>query len=335
MQNEILFSSCKGREVWHALNTISVRYDQEQNPLELEMRSCEILKNVLDIPVRNKVESMINKNNLSYLVIRNFLSIDSLPLTPTDDSTPPNTQWRIPAAALLGILRLSGHSARSFMDEMRGRLCHMVMPARNDKKSLLRSTKKLGFHTEVVNGYFKEDLPKVGQPISPEVFGLLGLRNPDGIATTLLPIDVLLNSLDSKTIAALMRPDFSARSQSSFDKEICIDNVPVLKCNEAGIISMRYSQSKLKANNEQANEALSALSQTLSNHPGIKRLVLNPGDVAIINNRTCVHGRSEISGTERFDGMDRWLIRIYGYRLNTLPLLTTLPDKKHVMTVNI
>ena len=335
MQNEIVFSSSQGRKVWNALDRIAHNYDQEKNPLELENIAHDLLKKTIDASMLKKIREIANNGMVSHLIVRNFLSIQSLPYTPTDDRPPDSAGWRIPASALLGLLRLTGHSARSFLDEMDGRLCHMVMPARNNEKSFMRSTKKLGFHTEVVNGYFYEESPDPGKPISPEVFGLLGLRNPDGIATTLIPLSRVLKNLTSDVIDALMKPDYSAVSQSSFDREIIIKDVPVLKKLSGGCMGLRYSRSKVTANNAKASEALHRLTDEINHSEYVEQVVLQPGDALILNNRTCVHGRGSIVGTQKFDGMDRWLIRIYGYKFATLPMLKTLPEKKHVIMVDI
>ncbi len=334
MHNEIIFSSREGRKVWKTLDRIAHKFDQEKTPLELEDVAHDALKEIIDDSVLRKI-STVSNNTMSHVVIRNFLSIQSLPCTPTNDRSPDTVGWRIPATALLGLLRLSGHSARSFLDEMDGRLCHMVMPAKNSEKSFIRSTKKLKFHTEVVNGYFFEENPTPGEPVSPDVFGLIGLRNPDGIATTLIPLDKVLNNLKPKVIESLMKPHFSATSQSSFDREININNIPLLKKLNDGGMGLRYSHSKVTANNSEAAQALYALTDEISHSEHITEVVLHPGDALILNNRTCVHGRSAITGTQKFDGMDRWLIRIYGYKFTTLPMLKTLPDKKHVIMVDI
>lgn len=334
MQNEIIFSSGQGRNVWNTLDSITHEYDQEESPLELENVAHDLLKNIIDDSVLTKIRAVSSDNKLSHIVIRNFISIKSLPYTPIDDNPPDTADWRIPATALLGLLKLSGHSARSFMDEMNGRLCHMVMPAKNNEKSFVRSTKKLGFHTEVVNGYFIEEDPIPGKPISPEVFGLLGLRNPDGIATTLIPLDSVLKNLTQEVIIELMKPQFSAISQSSFDREIKINKISVLKRLNGGGMGLRYSRSKVIANNPIAAEALQVLADEISHSDHVIQVVLNPGDAIILNNRTCVHGRGSISGTQKFDGMDRWLLRIYGYKFDTLSRLKTLPDKQHVIMVD-
>lgn len=335
MHHEIIFSSEQGRHIWNALAKIPHHYDQEKTPLELEKVAHGILKKNIDSTALKKIRTVSDNTVSSHVVIRNFLSIRSLPLTPTDDNQPDTLGWRIPATALLGLLSLTGHSARSFFDEMSGRLCHMVMPAKNNKNSFLRSTKKLGFHTEVVNGYFIEENPALGQPISPDVFGLLGLRNPDGIATTLIPLPAVMNNLSAEVIENLMKPQFSAISQSSFDREICISNISVLKRLNGGGIGLRYSQSKVIANTPEAERALCALTSEISRSENITQVVLNPGDALILNNRTCVHGREGITGTQKFDGMDRWLIRIYGFKLSTLPNLKISQEKKHVIMVDV
>jgi len=131
MQNEIIFSSSQGRKVWNALDRIAHNYDQEANPLELEHIAHDLLEKILDDSVLKKIRAIADNSMLSHIIVRNFLSIQSLPFTPIDDNPPDNAGWRTPASALLGLLRLTGHSARSFMDEMNGRLCHMVMPAKN------------------------------------------------------------------------------------------------------------------------------------------------------------------------------------------------------------
>lgn len=335
MHNEIIFSSTQGRDVWDALDKIADNYDQEETPLELENIAHDVLKAIIDDSILNKIRAFSGNKEMSHIIIRNFLSIKTLPFTPTDDISPDTSAWRIPASALLGLLRLSGHSARSFLDEMNGRLCHMVMPAKNNEKSFIRSTKKLGFHTEVVNGYFIEENPSLGKPVSPDVFGLIGLRNPDAIATTLIPLTSVLDSLKPQIIESLMKPQFSAISQSSFDRDISINNISVLKKLHNGCMGLRYSNSKVTANNLEAAKALQALSDAINRSAHIVRVVLNPGDALILNNRTCVHGRGAIEGTQKFDGMDRWLIRIYGYKLAALPMLKTLSDKKHIITVDI
>ncbi|CEE91710.1 hypothetical protein XNA1_550035 [Xenorhabdus nematophila str. Anatoliense] len=331
--NEFILSDRESSSLWDVIQKIPESYDQEKNPIELEFLASDAIKNTLDSKTLSKIKAFKENKAESFLLLRNFIAIKNLLPTPTNDVSPDNKGWRTPAAALLGVLRLTGHSARSFSDEMNGRLCHMVMPAKNDEKSYLRSTKKLGFHTEVVNGYFIEEDPYYGQPVSPEIFGLIGLRNPDRVATTLLRLEYILEELDQDTIEELMKPNFFAQSQSSFDREISIENVPALKINKDGIIYIRYSHSKLIAKEEKSRLALLALSNAINNSSKVEFISLNPGDILIINNRICLHGRSSLTDTAQFNGFDRWLLRLYGYAITTIPILKTQSECKHIMMV--
>jgi len=333
MQTELELSTDHAKKLYQVINDIPREYDQEKNPLEFERIAGEILLKTLPEKTLSIIDEFREKNHLPYMLFRNFISLDNLPATPTNDASPATQSWRHPAAALLGLLYLTGCSARSFKDEMGGRLCHMVMPAKNDNKSYARSTKKLGFHTEVVNGYFIEEDPCYGHPLSPEIFGLVGLRNPSHIPTTLLRLDNILHKLSSTTIHELMQPQFIAHSQSSFDRNITIENIPVIEQMNNGLLGIRYSHSKLQASRQKAEKALSSLNDAVNNSDKIEYAALNPGDVIIINNRTCLHGRSSISETAKFNGLDRWLIRIYGYKNDTLTKLKCDLVNKHVMLV--
>lgn len=97
-----------------------------------------------------------------------------------------------------------------------------------------------------------------GQPVAPESFGLIGLRNPDNISTTLLPLRSVLAKLESETINELMKPIFHS---------------------------------------------------------------------------TSLHRRTIIASSAKFSGLDRWLLRVYGYKFSTLPVLKTHADKQHIMGV--
>lgn len=333
MQTEVSLSADHATKLYQAINNIPREYDQEKQPQELEQIVGEILLNMLPENVLSMIHLFREKNHLPYMLFRNFISLPDLPATPTNDISPATRGWRHPAAALLGLLHLAGCSARSFKDEMEGRLCHMVMPAKNSDKSYSRSTKKLGFHTEVVNGHFTEEHPRYGQPISPEVFGLVGLRNPSHVPTTLLQLNNILHNLSPATLNELMQPHFIAHSQSSFDRNITIENISVIQKINNEILGIRYSHSKLQALGHDAEKALSTLGDVINNSDKIEYVALNPGDVMIINNRTCLHGRSSISDTAKFDGLDRWLVRIYGYRNETLSALKCDSVNKHIILV--
>ncbi|WP_426576362.1 carbon starvation induced protein CsiD [Xenorhabdus stockiae] len=334
-ENTIILLPQERNAIYSSLQKIPDEYDQENTPLELEKLACNIISNNLNNDNLIKLLQFEKDNNIPFLHIKNFLPLTDYPPTPNNDLSPTKQGWKIPAAALLGLLHLTGHTARSFLDEMGGRLCHMVMPSINDEKSYLRSTKKLNFHTEVVNGYFQEENPVVGSPLSPESFGLIGLRNPDNIPTTLLPLREVMKNLKQKEIDELMKKNFTARSQSSFDKNIEVKNISILSPCQNGEIGIRYSNSKIKGNNKYAQQAYEAMTDVIKNSESIQYVSLAPGDVLIVNNRICLHGRSSITDTAKFNGEDRWLIRIYGYKKHSTDFMKIRQGSNHIMEVDI
>jgi len=45
-------------------------------------------------------------------------------------------------------------------------------------------------------------------------------------------------------------------------------------------------------------------------------ICIAPGDILLVNNRTALHGRNAIV-KEEYGGKTRWLLRTYGYRMDT------------------
>nr|WP_242689428.1 TauD/TfdA family dioxygenase [Photorhabdus cinerea] len=331
---DLFLSNQDKNKLSQALNTISNRYTQELAPHQLADEAAKKIIQNIDSCLLSKIVEYWRTKKPPYLLFKNFISTYNLPPTPTNDITPEESGWRTQAAALLGLLKLTGYACASFQDEMGGRLCHMVMPAENSEKSFLRSTKKLNFHTEVVNGYFKEEKPDIGDPLSPESLGLICLRNPDKIPTTILSLKNILKQLPQNIIQTLMDKNYYAQSQSSFDRQIIIDNVSVLIQLSNGSIGIRYSNSKLIGKTAIAQNALDTLHKLLNDSPDTLFLTLSPGDALIINNRNCLHGRSAISDSAKFNGNDRWLVRIYGYTEETIPFMKKKENMEHVMLLN-
>ncbi len=306
---------------------------QETHPDALSRISSQTVGEYLSEANRRQIERFSASDGVPYLLLKKLIDIDHLPLTPSDDASPDEAGWRKQAATMLGYLRLCGVQAASFQDEMGGRLFHMVMPAKNSSKSLSRSTKALNFHTEVVNGYFEEENPCRGAPIAPNVFSLACLRNPDKVRTTILPLSEIINELSGKTILQLMKPEYCARSQSSFDRDIEIKNVQVLVPLYNGHLGIRYSYSKLAGMTDGGKRALAELREIINMFDESYSVVLEPGDVLVLNNRLCLHGRGEVGSTSNFDGLDRWLLRLYGYSDSTFALTQLRPGSSHVMQV--
>jgi len=182
-------SSLQRTSVEKALRKQCHAHSQERSSAQMGVLAANAIWGYLTEENRSALRRFVHSAS-PYLLLKGAFHTADLPPTPSDDTPPPEAGWRTQAAALLGYLKLCGSNALSFEDEMGGRLFHMVMPAQNDAKSMLRSTKALNFHTEVVNGKFREEAPRVGLPIAPEKFALGCLRNPNSVPTiTDMPLE--------------------------------------------------------------------------------------------------------------------------------------------------
>lgn len=315
------------------LDKLTQHFCPETMPDQLAHKAANSLERIFSQEGGSIIRLFKKKQNTPFLLVKGLVNTDMLPPTPTDDIVPDKKGWRIQAAALLGMLKLCEFEPASLLDEMGGRLFHMVMPASNSQKSFHRSTKPLNLHTEVVNGYFIEEGPEKGAPISPDVFGLICLRNPDRIQTKILPIPELLYRFSSSDLEELMKNNFTVRSQSSFDREIVLSDVPVFRKLSKGQLGMRYSHSKLSPQNASAKKALLSLKRIIQEIEPIG-IALTPGDVLIINNRSCLHGRSLVNTTHRFDGTNRWLLRVYGYKMASIKKMIFSTERPYAMILN-
>ena len=74
-----------------------------------------------------------------------------------------------------------------------------------------------------------------------------------------------------------------------------------------GVSSIRYDAELTQGLDKEARQALEELNQVLATCEG--GVVLQPGDLVIVDNTVAIHGRSPFE--PRFDGYDRWLQRAF------------------------
>ncbi|MBI6549600.1 TauD/TfdA family dioxygenase [Xenorhabdus lircayensis] len=318
------------------MQNVSDLYCQELKPYIVTSLAEDKMKGFLskNKELFSEISWFREKEKYNYLVFKNCFSTKNIPPTPTNDCPPDTSLWRAPASSLLAVISITGHKVASYEGEMSGRLAHMVMPAKNSEASQLRSTKQLSPHTEVVNGQWAEMLPQnIGNNlISPEIFGLCCLRNPDGAGTTTWYLSDMLDHLPYSVIQQLCKPEYSAKSQSSFDYNFDLENISVIS-EINGKLCMRYSSSKLVGLTDRASNALSELEKHLNNPKFTDKVVLEPGDIFIVNNRITLHGRESLTHAAKYDGTDRWLLRMYGFSQDAWRKLNRNPQIDHVAIV--
>ena len=307
---------------------------QERQPSDLASIVGKHLHDSLSLnkDLLHELASFSSLAKYPYLIVKNLIDLHDLPPTPIEPANPPQlNSWHTPAAALLGVLHLTGHVAAAFADETDGRLSFMVAPIKPGELDAERSIMGRDFHTEIVNGYFPDEVPNPGVMITPEIISLMCLRNPQKIATTILPLHSIIKHLNYSTIMDLMRPEYTAMSQPSFTTNMTTQNIPIISKDSDGNLRIRYSHSKLIANTNAAKQALKILTETIAHEDLEQQIPLNPGDLLIVNNKICLHGRKAIGHKAKLDDNGRWLIRMYGYKKSSLEKAETTPDASHIM----
>lgn len=186
-----------------------------------------------------------------------------------------------------------------WLGQQEGRLVNNVVPARGYESV------QTGASSSILLSPHTED---AFHPHRSHVFLLACVRNPDKVATTISSVrHVDLSPADRETLSRPTVPILPDLTYGDPERWGAAEPVPTLWDRSDGLC-LRYDPDYTVWTD--ADPEYCAAYQRLSSE--LERVsqavVLEPGDVAIIDNDVVVHGRVPFSA--RFDGTDRWLKRI-------------------------
>lgn len=224
--------------------------------------------------------------------------VGGVPATPATPTRPTGKDLRS-ELALLAVARRLGQPV-GYRPEHGGSIVQNLVPTRADvgRQTSTSSGVDLAFHTETAF-----------HPYGPRYLLLLCLKGDPAAATTLASIDDLLPGLRPSTIAALRRPEFRTAVDESFG------GVPGLPYGPARPVLgapdeapwLCWDAELTVGETPEAAAALAELAAVVTERQ--REVVLAAGDLLIIDNTRCVHGRRPFRA--RFDGTDRWLQRTF------------------------
>jgi L-asparagine oxygenase len=239
------------------------------------------------------------------------LLLSNLPRDPDLPPTPPAVpgylvkRTFISEACLTVFGRLVGELFAYFAEKF-GALFHDVKatPAGLHSLSNEGSTADFDLHVEIAFDQFR-----------PDHLALYCLRadHEHKAATIIADARRACSLLTPEQIEALRRADFQIRAGESFRKGLngqdeWSERVAVLTGPEE-FVELRVNLNHMRALSQSGEAALTALRTALHSPSAYSEVVLEPGDLLLVNNKVCAHGRRPF--LPRFDGLDRWLQRTY------------------------
>lgn len=187
-----------------------------------------------------------------------------------------------------------------YVPEHGGRIVQNIVPTQSDtdRQTSTSSRSNLMFHTETAF-----------HPHRPRYLLLLCLRGDPSAHTTLASVHDIMDHLSDDAVATLFEPRFRTAVDVSF-----LAGRP----NELGparpVITGTRAEptfvfdADLTVGIDGAAEHALAAVRTAIEHVQTS-VVLQPGDLLVVDNNVAVHGRSPFIA--RFDGADRWLQRAF------------------------
>jgi hypothetical protein len=233
-------------------------------------------------------------------VVVRGIPVDDAALGPTPRRFDPPAQSPV-AAALDFYLLLVAHALGepfSWSNVQGGRPVHNVLPVpgKEQEKAGTSSLSTLELHTE-----------DACHPARADYLMLFCLRNDDAVPTVYAP----LSHADPgpEAVAQLERTDFVMRSEPDHAASLGASRTTsvLFGSHEQPYLAFDGFYLSAPAQNPAGRAALAQLTAGLE--AAATDVVLQPGDLVIIDNYRAVHGRRPFQ--PRYDGRDRWLKRVH------------------------
>jgi len=228
-------------------------------------------------------------------------------------------------ASSLAIHHVLGMETVSYGAENSGQLFVNLVAMPGQGKFAEKSVKGMRGHTDAVSFPFVGESDPIYTRIapSPDVVTLLGFRNPNDVATTVMILDEVLAKLSPEDVLELKKPQFGIAAQVTFRQGTEATLGEVHTVNEAAVLKdvggtthVRYSHSSVTTVEDTPASAASERFESACNQTTV-HVTVRPGDVLVVSNRIALHGRGVVGGSP--GGDSRWLVRTYGIVQSSVP----------------
>ncbi|HSP29125.1 MAG TPA: TauD/TfdA family dioxygenase [Ilumatobacteraceae bacterium] len=224
--------------------------------------------------------------------------IGHLPPTPPTPESPVAKDLST-ELTLLTVARRLGQPV-GYVPEHGGRIVQNIVPTQTDadRQTSTSSRSNLMFHTETAF-----------HPFRPRYLLLLCLRGDPAAHTTLVSVHELMDRLPDDVVETMFEPRFRTAVDASFLGGRVNELGPArpLITGTRDEPTFIFDADLTVGTDSDAEDVLVQVRDLIEE---IKTsVVLEPGDLLVVDNNIAVHGRSPF--TARFDGFDRWLQRSF------------------------
>ena len=226
------------------------------------------------------------------------MPVGQLPGTPVHPTAPVGKD-HTSEFTLLAVARLLGQPV-GYEPEHGGDIVQNIVPVQGsaDRQVSTSSKVELMFHTEAAF-----------HPHRPRYLLLLCLRGDPSAVTTLSSIHEVLPHLRVEVQQILFEPRFRTAVDESYlhGRANLLGAPRAVLTGDRRLPTMVFDADLMVGTDAAADQALQALSDAVAAFS--TGVVLEPGDLLVVDNAVAVHGRSPFA--PRFDGTDRWLQRAF------------------------
>lgn len=221
-----------------------------------------------------------------------------LPATP-ELPTSPTGKAPLSELILLTIGRALGEPV-GYRPEHGGATVQNLLPVRGTEatQTSTSSAVDLEFHTETAF-----------HPHRPHYLLLSCLRSDAAASTYLCSVREVLGHLTARERAVLGDARFRTRVDESFGGTPDTPPTPTVAVlsGDPAAPTLLFDADLMDATDPEADAALRHLAEVA--HARRLAVVLQPSDLLVVDNHSCIHGRSSFAA--RYDGTDRWLQRAF------------------------
>jgi hypothetical protein len=294
------------------------------NPVELGASLLPAIESALASVDLTLVEVQRHAWMNPLIHLKAVFDVHELPETPIAFIPVPDVASTVAArACAVSCLAALNSDTISYGSENDGHLFVNLVVLPGDDDFADKSKLDMRGHTDGVSFPIRGQLHEFDERIapSPDFVCLSGLRNPDEIETTVMPLSAVLQQLTYDEINELTKPQYVIRPQKTFKRGLrklfgkdtplldAMSGIQLLFEGDDGYW-IRYSHSAGDSDydSQLATQAIKRFEQACLQCS--TSVVISPGDLLIVNNRVGLHGRGVVGGEA--GGISRWLLRTYG-----------------------